>query len=143
MRFLLLILCLSVAGCVHIRGKQVCFERGCVNVDVAANEEQMIKGLSGHAPLKEHEGMLFKFDREGIYSFWMKDMGFDLDILWIDKDSNVVYIKEEVEPCGNEHCPKFASPVPAMYILEVPAGYVKKNRIKVGDHSLVLDISKQ
>jgi uncharacterized membrane protein (UPF0127 family) len=109
---------------INIAGKEV-------KVDLALNYEEHKRGLSGRESLKEGEGRLFIFGSEGIYSFWMKDMNFLIDIIWIDKNLKVVYVKENALP---ESYPESFSPEEkAEYVLEVPAGFSKKNNFKIGD----------
>jgi len=89
------------------------------------------KGLSGRAGLANDEGMLFIFPRDGTYSFWMKDMRFSIDIIWISAGGRIVHIAPDVSP---ETYPEdFVSPTPARYVLEVPAGFAGVHGLDVGD----------
>ncbi len=124
-------------GCAHAQEPQVCFPKDCVQVTIVRTPEEMTKGLSGHAPLANKEGMLFMFDTEGIYSFWMNDMTFALDILWLNKDGKIVYIEENLMPCTTDNCPKYTSQDLAQYVLEVPSGYIKTHLLKIGDSALL------
>lgn len=65
------------------------------SVDVAITEPQVKKGLGGRQSLSNDYGMLFVFDRKDRYSFWMKDMQFPIDILWIN-DNKIVDISKNV-----------------------------------------------
>ncbi len=105
-------------------------------VEVAAEEEK-IRGLSGKEGLGENEGMLFIYDKPGEYVFWMKDMKFPIDIIWLApivgsvSEFTVVYIKEDARP---ESFPEsFGAGTSAQYILEVASGFSKNNNLKVGD----------
>ena len=53
-------------------------------VEIADNDEERVRGLSLREPIEANRGMLFIFDVSGNYSFWMKDMLFALDIIWIN-----------------------------------------------------------
>jgi hypothetical protein len=100
-------------------------------VDLALTAGERARGLSGRVGLGENIGMLFVFDNEGIYPFWMKDMNFPIDIIWINKDLKVVYVKENATP---DSFPESFSPgEKALYVLEVPAGFSEKNNLKIGD----------
>jgi len=106
-------------------------------VDVMRTRESQAKGLSGRPSLEKHQGMLFWFTRDDFYPFWMPDMNFDIDILWIDKDWTVVHIEEEV---SRESYPaSFSSPTLARYVLELSAGTVKEIGAKVGQ-KITLDL---
>lgn len=89
------------------------------------------QGLSGRDFLEEGKGMLFVFPVDGYYSFWMKDMKFPIDIVWISKDGSVVDIQNEVSP---ETYPEysFAPQDTARYVLELRAGFVKEHGVSVG-----------
>lgn len=102
-----------------------------IKVNLAATDKAREQGLSGRNDLKENEGMLFIFDHEGLYSFWMKDMNFPIDIIWINKDLKVVYIKKNALP---ESYPETYSPSEnAKYVLEVVSDFSEKNDLKAGD----------
>jgi len=60
-----------------------------IKVDLALTPETQEKGLSGRSGLKDDEGMLFVFEKPDKYSFWMKDMNFPIDIIWMGEDMRV------------------------------------------------------
>ena len=102
-----------------------------LNIEVADTDVEKEKGLSGREGLAENEGMLFIFDKEGYYGFWMKDMKFAVDIAWLDKNKKIIYIESDVKP---ETYPKiFNSPELSLFVLEIPAGFLVKNNIKISD----------
>lgn len=110
-------------------------------VEVAASSDLRRLGLSGRDGLGENSGMLFVFDREDIYDFWMKDMKFPLDIIWI-KNNKVADLEENV-PSPLAGAPDASLPVykpeaPADLVLEVKAGFAGKNQIKIGDEVKIL-----
>ena len=106
-------------------------ERILVCASVADTVQSRAQGLSGRAGLAEGEGMLFVFPQDGKYGFWMKDMRFSIDILWLAADGKIVYIAENVSP--DSFPQSFESDVPARYVLELPAGYTALHSIAVGD----------
>ncbi|HEV7702008.1 MAG TPA: DUF192 domain-containing protein [Candidatus Paceibacterota bacterium] len=102
-----------------------------IMVDLAITPEQQEQGLSGRISLKEDEGMLFIFEKPATYVFWMKDMNFPIDMIWLGEDLRVVYIKRDARP---ELYPEAYSPErDAKYVLEVVSGFSDKNNIKEGD----------
>jgi uncharacterized membrane protein (UPF0127 family) len=107
-----------------------------VVAEVADSHEQRVRGLGGRDGLPAGHAMLFtgmKEDRAGI---WMKDMRFAIDVLWFDCRLRLVSVAENVVP---ESWPRMFHPArPAQYILEVPAGFIARYRIAVGD-SIVFD----
>jgi hypothetical protein len=115
---------------------KVCFGSSvlsdCVFVEVADSPEELIKGLGGHKPLRSMQGMIFVFSEPGRHDFWMKDVSFPIDILWVDKDS-VVSIVESAEPCPDNICEVYKADGIATFVVELPAGYVDEHGIKTGD----------
>lgn len=102
-----------------------------LKVDLAITEEEKTIGLSDRDSLNEHEGMLFVFDIAGNYSFWMKDMNFPIDIIWIGEDFTIVHIEREVLP--ESYPSSFSSNTLSKYVLETVAGFSEKNNLKIGD----------
>lgn len=102
-----------------------------LSVEVAADNSAITQGLSGREKLADNTGLLFIFPVPGYYPFWMKDMRFPIDIIWIGADKKVVGFSENLSP---ESYPKtFAPPSPVQYVLEVNAGWVKERGIVIGD----------
>lgn len=105
-----------------------------VKVELAHSETERERGLSGRQTLSGNEGMLFVFDQPGKYSFWMKDMNFPIDIIWMDEDLKIVYIKKDAKP--ELYPEQYQSDDNAKYVLEVVSGFSEKNNLKIGDSAL-------
>ncbi len=93
------------------------------------------QGLSGKPSLPEGEGMLFIFDAPGRYGFWMKDMNFPIDLLWI-QDGKIAGIQEHMVPEPEKNMfllTTYYPPQDVQYVLELPDGDVKKHGFAVGD----------
>ena len=104
-----------------------------IPVEVMRTKEEVARGLSGRAALTKGTGMLFLFEASGIYRFWMKDMKFPIDIIWLDKEKRVVHIVPRAPPLQEGNPPVFyASEKPAQYVLEVNAGDAARFRITLG-----------
>ena len=103
-----------------------------IKVDQASEEGERERGLSGRSSLKENEGMLFVFKRPGSHPFWMKDMKFPIDIIWIGENLRVVYIKKNALPASFPESYGSESS-DARYVLEVVSGFSDKNKLKIGD----------
>ena len=102
-----------------------------INIQIADNDEERSKGLSGVTSLGKSEGMLFVFDSKDVTpSFWMKGMKIPLDIIWID-DGKIVKIDNNV-PFSNQE-KLYAPGQPIDYVLEVNVGFSDKNSLKIGD----------
>ena len=103
-----------------------------IKVETALTIEEKAQGLSGRKSLNDDEGMLFVFFPDpDIYPFWMKDMNFAIDIIWIGADQKVVYIQKDARP---ESYPRVYDPLSkSEYVLEVVSGFSEKNNLQVGD----------
>lgn len=111
--------------------KTLVIEGDSVVVDIADTEALRAKGLSGRKVFAPHTGMLFVFPKDGVYKFWMKDMKFSIDIIWLKSDGTIVGMAHSLPP---ESYPQaFAPSGLARYVIEVPAGYANERGIKVGD----------
>ena len=110
----------------------VCIKDACIQVEVVSTFAEREKGLMFRESLAVDRGMLFIFEQEGIYSFWMKNMRFPLDIIWLDLNKKIVDIKENIPPCS-ESCEILNPENKAKYVLEVNAGFTRRNKIKAGE----------
>ena len=102
-----------------------------VCVLVADTTELRRRGLGGREGLAQNEGMLFVFSSTAKHGFWMKDMRFSIDILWLSSEGSIVDAEESISP---DTYPNVYVPVaPALYALELPAGFMKEHGLQVGD----------
>lgn len=102
-----------------------------LSVAVANTNSLRNQGLSNSKNFANGQGMLFVFDSPNVPSFWMKDMNYPIDIIWINQDKKIVGAEEDVEP---DTYPKTFSPKePVMYALEVPVGFYYVGGFHVGD----------
>lgn len=139
-KFIIIFLILIILGVMVIfimnndyKNNKVCVNDSCFDVEIAESSEERSRGLMYRKSLDENSGMLFIFDQEKEYSFWMKNTLIPLDIIWIDKDMEIVYIEKNVQPCQEDPCPKYKPSQSAKCVLELNAGQVDKNNIKTGD----------
>ena len=97
--------------------------------EVSSTEDKQL-GLGGRQRIADDYGMLFVFQDSGKHCFWMKDMHFPIDILWLDESKKVIYIAAHVPP---ESFPaSFCPDKDAIYVLEVQAGLAAKSGVDVG-----------
>lgn len=107
-----------------------------LKVELADTQLKRSKGLGGRPSLASDEGMLFIFQAEDKYPFWMKGLKFPLDFIWI-KGSEVVDILPNVAPPAvgvpDQSLTIYQPKVTVDKVLEVNAGVVQRLNIKVGD----------
>lgn len=102
-----------------------------VVIEIADTPAKRQLGLGNRDSLEANHGMLFVFDQPDEACFWMKDMHFNLDILWFDANKHLIYQKPNLSPdtYPNTFCP----PTKADYVLEINAGEAAKLNIKNQD----------
>ena len=105
------------------------------SVELAQTPNQLERGLGGRSSIGS-DGMLFVLPRRTIPGFWMKDMQFALDFIWID-DGKIVDITENVQPpkrgIFTEQLVIYRPHIPVTYVLVVPARFVDDHQLKVGE----------
>ena len=104
-------------------------------VEIADNMMSRAQGLSGREKLDDNEGMFFVFGTSSVQGFWMKDMKFALDIIWI-KGERIVGFEENVKSEPKKTIfglTVYYSPEAVDRVLEVNAGTVARNGLRVGD----------
>ncbi len=134
--FLLLVPIIVAAGCVSQQVDQVGISTGSgqkvVNVEIADEPQEWRTGLMGRTSLPENSGMLFVFPDEQPRSFWMKNTLIPLDMIFISSNLSIIDIAT-MQPCKADPCPSYRSKAPAMYVLEVNAGYARSGNIILGN----------
>lgn len=106
-----------------------------LNIEKAETIETRRQGLSDRVNLCDSCGMLFVFENSNYYSFWMKDMNFDIDIIYLDENMKVVDIFVNVSKDSYREIPPktFVNTKPAKYVLEINSGKARDLNIVKGD----------
>lgn len=103
---------------------------GIFNLEFATTTLAQLKGLSGRASMPQDQGMIFIFNQPGRYGFWMINMKFSLDMIWLN-NQQVIYILSNVPP--NSFPKIFYPPSVADVVVELNAGALNSVGLKVGD----------
>ena len=127
---LVLIMAISMLASFDKNMSSICFDSKCFDVELATTAQQRATGLMFRESLDKDRGMLFVFDSEADYPFWMKNTLVPLDIIWMDSSKRVVFISRDTLPC-NVSCETVDPMVDAKYVLEINAG--ESSEINVGD----------
>jgi len=107
-----------------------------LKLEVADTPALRSRGLMGRSSLGQNGGVLFVFDQSGIYPFWMKNTLIPLDIIWLDEKGQIVYMKENAEPCSgivDAICRAILPGKIARYVIELNGGMVEKLGLQTGD----------
>ncbi|MBS1254906.1 MAG: hypothetical protein MAG581_00703 [Deltaproteobacteria bacterium] len=103
-----------------------------IPVEVADTIKKRSLGLGKRSVLKKGWGMLFVFEKRKMQRFWMKDMQFPLDIIWLD-NHRIVQINNNVQPVNSGAVPELiTSSVPVNFVLEIAAGHAEELKLKTG-----------
>src|SRR5918995_762715 len=103
-----------------------------LNADVPITNELISKGLAVKNQLKENEAMLFIFEESAKHSFWMKDMKFPIDIIWLDSARKVVHIERNLQPCASVFiCTGYRPSADSQYVLETVAGFAQRHNVNI------------
>lgn len=104
------------------------------DIEIAITDSQKSKGLAKYEKIPNDFGMLFLFGKAGYYSFWMKDMKFSIDIIYINDNKIVDIFKDVPNPKSEFDVPKTIKPsLPSNKVLEINAGLSDKYNFKKGD----------
>lgn len=110
------------------------------SVELALTPEQQALGLGERDSIANNSGMLFVFKPAGQETFWMKDMRFDLDMVWIF-DGKIVDISRRVPAPKSDalpgNLPTYSPKTEIDYVLEINAGAA--DGIKIGDRVEIVD----
>jgi len=101
-----------------------------LNVEIVQDPETREKGLMNRQSLPEEQGMLFVFEVERVLYFWMRNTFIPLDIAFIDSKGKIVDI-QTMAPLDETR--QYVSAAPALYALEVNAGWFQRHKVRVGD----------
>jgi uncharacterized membrane protein (UPF0127 family) len=95
---------------------------------LADTEAERKRGLGDRKSLSQNEGMLFVDEQQGRQCFWMKDMRFAIDIIWVDNDKRITAIERNLDPSSypQTYCAE------GQYVIELNAGEAGKNNLKAG-----------
>jgi uncharacterized membrane protein (UPF0127 family) len=98
---------------------------------ISKSTKELTRGLSGVSSMPDNQGMLFVFPNPEKTCFWMKEMNFNLDIIWLNNLKKVDYFQKNLSPLTY---PKlYCTPLNSRYVLEMNSGFVNKQHIHIGD----------
>ncbi len=101
-----------------------------LDIEIAQDDAKRARGLMYRGSIPQNAGMLFVFDVEEMQSFWMKNTFISLDMIFVNSNKEIVTIHANTSPVKEW---SYASTKPALYVVEVNAGYCNKNNITEGD----------
>lgn len=95
-------------------------------------------GLMYWNGLKENEGMLFTFRNDARHAFWMMNMRFPIDMVWLDSSMRIVHIVGSAKPCRSIfNCRSYAPTRDSRHVLELRAGFAKGRGMRIGERLIL------
>lgn len=101
-----------------------------IDIEIADDDYSRQLGLMNRKDMEENQGMIFIFNEERMQSFWMLNTLFSLDMIFINKNNQIVTIRKNTTPLSQQSYP---STKPALFVLEVVGGFSDNHNIKEGD----------
>jgi uncharacterized protein len=117
-----------------VKSSRIIIGNKVFSVEIADTDSKRSQGLSGRMNLDKDKGMLFTFPKPDRYYFWMKDMNFSLDFVWINRNE-IIDLTENVQvPFKNAiDFPAITSKTETDMVLEINSGMINQKHIKIGD----------
>jgi uncharacterized membrane protein (UPF0127 family) len=109
-----------------------------IKLEIANDNEERVLGLSNRINLSENAGMLFFFEDEAVRSFWMKDMNFNIDIIYLNKEKQIISIyknvsKDSYDKSNPRRSLFINSIIPSKYVIELNANKSTDLNLQIGD----------
>lgn len=128
----------------HLPKGTVRVDNSVITVEVADSPAERQRWLTFRQDmLPQDTALLIKYDEADLHEIWMLNIQFNLDLLWLDSDGNVVYMKQDVPPCGNVvetvSC-TYKPTSKALYVMAADAGFIKSHNFVQGSKMTIISI---
>jgi uncharacterized protein len=124
----------------EIKNKQIDFPEGTIRIDddvikveVAesrADKQRWLMFREERLPL--NSAMILVYEKSDLYSMWLLNIEYNLDLIWINEDGNIVYMVKDAEPCKNAFdaasC-TYKNTKAAKYIIAAASGFIDEHDI--------------
>ncbi len=125
-----------------IKNRNIEFSRGTIAInnhsisteiaETPAERQRWLTFRSEEMPLSS--ALLLVYDKPDLYSLWLLNIQFNLDLIWFDGAGNIVYIKQDASPCKNTldaiQC-TYKNTIPARYVLAATTGFINYHNITI------------
>jgi len=105
-------------------------KKATIDIEIADTDFDRQLGLMKRKSMEENQGMLFIFPFERGQAFWMRNTLISLDMIFVSAQKEIVTIHKNTKVLSDQSYP---STKPAMYVIEVDAGFSDRHNIKEGD----------
>lgn len=126
---------IEVAGFTDKSAVKVEVAGSALNTTVAVAPTTLMRGVAGLPGLAEDQGMLFVFEEPRELTFWMKDVSFPIDMIWV-RGNQVIDVTANVPIAppntSDEQLPRYSPKEPADRVLEAAAGWAGRHQVTAG-----------
>lgn len=123
-----------------IKNRNIEFSKGTIAInnhsisteiaETPAERQRWLTFRSEKMPLSS--ALLLVYDKADLFSLWLLNIQFNLDLIWFDGAGNIVYIKQDAAPCRNTldavQC-TYKNTIPARYVLAATTGFINYHNI--------------
>lgn len=125
-----------------IKNRNIDFSKGTIVInnnsisteiaETPAERQRWLTFRNEELPL--NSALLLVYDKPDLYSLWLLNIQFNLDLIWLDGAGNIVYIKQDAAPCMNTldaaQC-TYKNTIPARYVLAATTGFINYHNITI------------
>ena len=124
----------------EIKNKQIDFAEGTIRIDddvikveiaeSRADKQRWLMFREERLPL--NSAMILVYEKSDLYSMWLLNIEYNLDLIWINENGNIVYMVKDAEPCKNTFdaasC-TYKNTKAAKYIIAAASGFIEEQEI--------------
>ncbi len=134
-----------------IKNKQITFKKGTIKIDetpisveIAKTQTEKQRWLMfRNDKLSFDQGLIMVYDKSDLYSLWLLNIQYNLDLMWFDEHGQLVYFKKNASPCKStfdmQEC-TYKSTKPALYIVAATSGFIDDNNITENSTMTIISI---
>ncbi|NOJ30260.1 MAG: hypothetical protein DA328_08855 [Nitrososphaeraceae archaeon] len=135
----------------EIKNKQINFKKGTIKIDetpitveIAKTQTEKQRWLMFRTDkLSYDQGLIMVYEKSDLYSLWLLNIQYNLDLLWFDENGKLAYFKKNVSPCKTtfdiQEC-TYKSTKPALYIMATTAGFIDNHNITENSKMTIISI---
>jgi uncharacterized membrane protein (UPF0127 family) len=115
-----------------------------INVEVAkstAERQRWLMFRQEKIPL--NSAMILVYDKPDLYSMWLLNIEYNLDLIWVDESGQIVYVVKDAPPCKNTLDPSsctYKNTKAAKYVIAATSGFINSHKITMESKMTVISI---
>jgi uncharacterized protein len=115
-----------------------------INVEIAkssAEKQRWLMFRQEKIPL--NSAMILVYDKPDLYSMWLLNIEYNLDLIWVDESGQIVYVVNDAPPCKNALDPSsctYKNTKAAKYVIAAQSGFINRHKITMESKMTVISI---